>query len=363
VIFGVLVVKYLKNLQEIFHPVILIMTSTILFSLPFWLSFKPFGTGIGIICAPQFLTDLGRVGPFLFEANHCTRSPLWMLLILWGFPLFIVISFVFSKIRLTAKRLTLNALHPTDLLVLILALASFILILIPEFFYIKDIYPAHFRANTLFKFSYQAFIILGLICGYMMTRLLTILENSKFYILHFTLLILFTLVAIYPYFAINSYYSGLKIYSGLNGLSYLSNLYPNDYQAILWLKKNIKGSAEGEVRQGRQPVILEAQGDSYSDFARVSANTGLPTVIGWPVHEWLWRGSYDEAGKRSADVTTLYESADLNQTKDLLKKYDVSYVFVGTLERQKYLKLNENKFQVLGKIIFSSSQTRIYQIN
>ena len=39
-----------------------------------------------------------------------------------------------------------------------------------------------------------------------------------------------------------------------------------------------------------QPVVLEANGDSYSDYERVSAMTGLPTVLGWYVHEWLWRG-------------------------------------------------------------------------
>ena len=139
----------------------------------------------------------------------------------------------------------------------------------------------------------------------------------------------------------------------MDGLSYLSPLYPSDYQAIIWLRENIKG----------QPIILEAQGDSYTDFARVSSNTGLPTVIGWPVHEWLWRGSYDEAGKRSADVTTLYENPDLKLTQDLLKKYNVQYVFVGALEKQKYQKLYEEKFNSLGKIIFQDGPTKIYQLN
>lgn len=30
--------------------------------------------------------------------------------------------------------------------------------------------------------------------------------------------------------------------------------------------------------------MLEANGDSYSDYERVSAMTGLPTVLGWYVH-------------------------------------------------------------------------------
>ena len=161
------------------------------------------------------------------------------------------------------------------------------------------------------------------------------------------------LVSVYPYFAINSYYGELKNYKSLDGLSYLNDLYSTDYQAILWARQNIPG----------QPVILEAQGDSYTDYARVSSNTGLPTVLGWPVHEWLWRGSYNEAGKRVEEVKILYESPDLDLTKQLIDQYNISYVFVGTLERQKYLNLQENKFAALGKIVFQSGDTKIYQIN
>jgi uncharacterized membrane protein len=166
------------------------------------------------------------------------------------------------------------------------------------------------------------------------------------------LLVLF-LVSLYPYFAINSYFGDLKTYSGLNGTNYLKSLYPNDYAAILWINKNIK----------EQPVILEASGDSYSDYSRVSTNTGLPTVLGWTVHEWLWRGTYDIPAPRIAEIATMYESNDSKETKNLLKKYNVSFIFIGDLERQKYPKLNEKKFQSLGKIIYQKGETKVFRIN
>lgn len=356
VIFLVLLARKWSQTNKFVFPlytkyfILIITLGAIILSLPFWLSFKPFGSGIGVLCAPGFLTNIGKLGPFLFETGYCARSPLWMLGILWGFfylVAFVLIFYIFR--RSSAKSPNPTSIDHTNLLTLTLLLASTILILIPEFFYVKDIYPAHYRANTVFKFGYQAFIILALISGYMITRLLTL--SKKSILLLPVICLLFTLVSIYPYFAINSYYGSLKNYRGLDGLSYLDDSYPSDYRAILWINKNISG----------QPVILEAQGDSYTDYARVSANTGLPTVIGWPVHEWLWRGSYDEAGKRSADVTILYESQDIEQTKLLIQKYDISYVFIGTLERQKYKQLNEAKFDSLGKIIFQSGQTRIYQ--
>lgn len=341
---------------KVIAPVVIL---AIIFSLPYWLAFTPFAQGIGVLCAPQFLIEKGNLGPFIFEAKHCDRSPLWMLGVLWGFPYFLLLGFVFLVLKLRVKNLFESLkvkIEDSDYLVLVLAFGATFLILIPEFFYAKDIYPAHYRANTVFKFGYQAFIILGLISGYMMTRLISNFkfQNSKFFLPYYLLLItFFVLVAIYPYFATNSYYGQLQNYQNINGLNYLSPLYPEDYQAILWLRKNIQG----------QPVILEGQGDSYTDYSRVSSNTGLPTIIGWPVHEWLWRGSYDEPGKRIGEVTSLYENPDINLTKQLLERYNVSYVFVGTLERQKYLQLKEDKFASLGKTIYQIGNTKVYQIN
>jgi uncharacterized membrane protein len=165
--------------------------------------------------------------------------------------------------------------------------------------------------------------------------------------------LLLVLVSLYPYSAIKSYFGDLKTYYGLNGTNYLKINYPNDYEAIQWINKNIQG----------QPVILEAQGDSYTDYARVSANTGLPTVLGWTVHEWLWRGTYDIPAPRIPEIQKLYESKDVKETKALLDKYNVSYVFIGDLERQKYSNLNDEKFKLLGKIIFKKGNTEIYKIN
>jgi len=328
-----------------------------IFSLPFNLNFKPFTSGIGILCAPKFLTDIGRIGPFLFEADHCQRSPLWQLGILYGFFYFWVISFgvfLFSKIKSKYFPIT-----NSDIFVAILIILSTILIIIPEFIYVKDIYPTYYRANTMFKLVYQSFIMLSLSSGYIIVRVF--LEHKSeildypyrklaYWIIGSLLLVL---VSLYPYSAIKSYFGDLKTYYGLNGTNYLKINYPNDYEAIQWINKNIQG----------QPVILEAQGDSYTDYARVSANTGLPTVLGWTVHEWLWRGTYDIPAPRIPEIQKLYESKDVKETKALLDKYNVSYVFIGDLERQKYSNLNDEKFKLLGKIIFKKGNTEIYKIN
>jgi len=352
--------KSVINKKYILHTayyILLILVGFFLFSLPFSLNFKPFASEIGILCAPKFLTDIGNFGPFLFETNHCQHSPLWQLGILYGFFYFWVISFcIFLFSNRKSKHFTVTL---GDIFVGTLIILSTLLIIIPEFIYVKDIYPAHYRANTMFKLVYQSFMMLSLSCGYIIVRLFLnhkplILNNLNWRLGYWMIgLLMISLVSLYSYFAINSYFGNLKVYSGLNGTNYLKSLYPNDYEAISWINKNIKG----------QPVILEAQGDSYTDYARVSANTGLPTVLGWTVHEWLWRGTYDIPAPRIPEVAKIYESQDLEETKILLKKYNISLIFVGSLERQKYPNLNEEKFQSLGKIIYQKNGTKIFKIH
>jgi len=329
--------------------VLILIFSFFIFSLPFNFFFKPFVSGIGIVCPPNFLINLGAIGPFLFEPNHCQRSPLWQLLILYGFFIFWVVSFLI----LTYKRKRLNFIEP---LLIIMMLFSLFLIIVPEFIYLKDIYVTYYRANTMFKMVYQAFILLSIFSAYSLVKMLFTSKIRKYKILSLPYLllagILVSFVVLYPFFGISSFYDDLKTYRGLDGTAYLKTEYPTDYEAIEWLNTNIKG----------QPIVLEAQGDSYTDFARVSVNTGLPTVLGWSVHEWLWRGSYDIVVPRITDVKILYESNDLIVTKRLIKKYNISYVFIGSLEKQKYPSLDANKFEKLGKVVFQKGDTLIIKI-
>lgn len=338
-----------SNLYELFKNSLTVFLGFIIFSIPFSINFKPFASGIGILCAPTFLNKIGKIGPFLFEVNHCQKSPIWQFLLLYGFFYFFVFSFlVFIKFKKNYK------ISKNDFFILILIILSSLLIIVPEFIYVKDIYPMHYRANTMFKLTYEAFIMLSICSSYILIKLLSSIKNKVMFSLFFLISIfLISLNLTYPFFAINSYYRDLKTYQGLNGTKYLSQLYPDDYNLISWINKNIKG----------QPIILEASGDSYTDYARISANTGLPTVIGWSVHEWLWRGTYDVVSPRIEDVKILYTTPDTNSAKRLINKYDISYAVVSSLEKEKYPNLNENVFLSLGKIVYQSGNAKLYKFN
>ncbi len=324
----------------------------VLFSLPFSLHFNAFVSGIGVNCSPDFLIKLQKLGPFLFESGKCQTSPLWMLFVLWGFGWVNLVLFIAAKKYTTAKNQPL--LQALDRYILALFIFSIFLIIIPEFFYIKDIYPLHFRANTMFKLGYQAFIMMGIASGFTFYRISKMKSKLK-YALKLFFLVAFFLIFIYPFFAFPSYYGKLDKQPQFDGDTWMKNEFPQDKQIVDWLNTNVVG----------QPVILEAQGDSYTDYDRVSAYTGLPTVAGWWVHEWLWRGSPDVVGQRIPEIQNLYESHDLNLTIKLIKKYHINYVIVSGFEKDKYKNLDEDKFKILGRKVFESSNGfgAIYQVN
>jgi uncharacterized membrane protein len=64
----------------------------------------------------------------------------------------------------------------------------------------------------------------------------------------------------------------------LDGMAYLDTSHPSDAEAIAWLR-----NLEGNI------IIVEAVGGDYTYSARVSSFTGIPVIIGWPFHEYMWR--------------------------------------------------------------------------
>lgn len=318
----------LKIIWSTGWPLVIIVIVGLLTSLPFILNFTSLAEGIK------------------FTQN---RSPLWQLGVLWGFPAFLTTIFVVLIYRFR------NNLKKSDLFVISLLISSWVLIIIPEIIFVKDIYIAsHQRANTIFKLTYQAYVMFYLSSGYIAVRSLTLLAKKWQRIMTLILFaLIFTSILTYPSFAINSYYGELKEYKGLTGEQWLLDKYPSEYAALIWLRENVLG----------QPVILEAPGDSYTEFNVISSYSGLPTVSGWFVHEWLWRGGASFPQERVGDINEIYTIEDLTLTRTLLDKYEVKYVIVGTLERQKYPNINEEKFNILGTQVFSSGNTKIYQVN
>ena len=284
--------------------------------------------------------------------NH---SYLYQLAVLWGLPVLLGGYFVIAQIlqhRTKKGKPSLSALmgrmENQDLFAVLMYCCAFGLILIPELVYVRDIYESsgNARANTMFKLTYQAFMLFGMTMGYVVFRTLISKAGKRAKAFVSVGLVLFCLTVGYFGNCVNSWFGGFRsprTRAGLNATAFLYGEFAEDVGGIDWLKANVE----------EQPVTLEANGDSYTDFCRVSAMTGLPTVVGWFVHEWLWRGDTTDLNQKVADIQTIYTSSNAELVGTLLKQYHVSYIFVGEKEREKFGDdLNTETLSMLGQRVY-----------
>ena len=89
----------------------------------------------------------------------------------------------------------------------------------------------------------------------------------------------------------------------------------------------------------------------------MSTFTGLPTVLGWGGHVIQWG---HRLGSRGSDVQQIYRTRDLAVARRLLARYEVRYVFVGSLERRDYPAAGLAKFSRLGRRLYSRGGTAVY---
>jgi YYY domain-containing protein len=316
-------------------------------ALPFTLNFEQISTNICLTVAHTALNQM---------------------IILWGLPVFTVLSFLcfivanFVRNRRKIQKVEHEKLRPafyhffeslsvSDLFVLILGLCAIGLILIPEVIYVEDIYSGDYkRANTMFKLTYQAYIMFGICFGYIFLRLLCFgrTGNQKRYAV--VGLILFALTLCYAQNAVNSWYGNIfdrAGYEGMDATTFMKTEMPDDELATNWLNENVIGT----------PIVLEANGDSYTDYQRVSVITGLPTVLGWRTHEWLWKSDTTLLDERAADIQLIYTSTEETEVRELLEKYQVAYVYVGELEQEKYTEINHEILKKLGDVVFMRPAT------
>lgn len=76
--------------------------------------------------------------------------------------------------------------------------------------------------------------------------------------------------------------------------------------------------------------------------------------MGWYVHEWLWRNDTAAQNVRSADIKTIYTSSDKKEVEELIEKYNISYIYIGNLEREKFPELNDTLLQKMGSVAYSN---------
>ncbi len=324
--------------------------------------------------------------PFTLNFNQISATPLWtvartpiyQLAILWGLPIAAVLAFlVFTVSNYIDRRkrrkhpkktknlkstkenallLYMQGLNSSELYILTIGLCAIGLILLPEIVYIKDIYSGDYkRANTMFKLTYQAFVLFGICMSFILIRLIAYGRTMLQRVSAGVGLLLFCMTLFYVQNATRAWYGNIydpEKYKGMDSTAFIKDELPEDYEATKWILDNIEGT----------PVMLEVNGESYTIHERISVITGLPTVLGWYTHERLWKSEPDVTDEmvtamldeRAADIQAIYTSEDEATVRALLQKYDISYIYVGGPVEDKYESVNHELIKSLGTVVYEA---------
>jgi uncharacterized membrane protein len=260
---------------------------------------------------------------------------------------------------------------------LLLGALAFGLVAMTEIIFLKDVFAGNYpRMNTVFKFYFQAWALLSITCGaaiyfiYDGFRSIIRIGDWKRWVwrgcqvLWVAVLLLLLLAGmVYPIvgsFQRTNHY--MQRTNSLDGLHYLQSYDPSDYAAIRWLNSHIQGA----------PIIVEAfgpQGGDYSDYGRISAFTGLPTLMGWEGHEYQWRVNWlnndsnaADFYHRGADITAIYTNTKPEVVLSLMNQYNAQYLYVGPLEQSTYPGANLHRFSSFMQTVYSENGVTIFRV-
>lgn len=259
---------------------------------------------------------------------------------------------------------------------LLLIGGALLLILVPDYIYLRDGFSQ--RMNTVFKFYYQAWALLGVGCAYGVWSIVSgagerPLPNVARGLLGAVAGVLLVLGLSFPLRAIpdrmtddrSVYFDNFgspvsEPVLSLDGGPSQTN--PNDYAALICLKNLTDG-------QDNIVVAEVSFGGGYDYFnrgiasGRLTGITGLPSVLGWQGHERQWRGQgYAAAvGTRESDIRDLYQDMRLDVVRTIIDRYSIDYIVFGDAERARYGSDGELKFRESLDIVCESGSTRIYR--
>jgi YYY domain-containing protein len=295
----------------------------------------------------NFLASQGMSASEFFTTTSQRRLSYIASLITLLAVLIPALSFLFSK-KAPAQDPSPSIGTSRSFVLLLLTLGT-ILVLAPEFVYLRDQFG--YRINTVFKFYYQAWMLWSLAAAFSTAYLLQNLRGMKSTL--FSVLIGLVI------------FSGL-LYPTLSLLTKTDKFNPfygftlDDFDRII--RENPDEAAAIEfLRTVPDGIITEAIGGSYTNYARISTYTGLQTVLGWPGHEAQWRGDYAPQGSRHDDIVKLYSTTRWEEAQSIIDQYDIRYIYVGSLEYSS-MSVKEDKFRLHLEPIFQQGSVSIYEV-
>ena len=386
-----------------------IIASSVVAFWPFWNSYETFGAGISL---SLWITPLSSYlvihGLFLavitwfmcdraFTCGKCIKAHIsleyltfiqnrwikyFVLSVLIGFPAYLIfIGYYTACLNLVILEWAiLNILNKREQIyenrsvvfsVILLGIGCAIALGVEFLKFNNDIG----RMNTLFKFYLHVWVFYSLSASFMLWYLLQrhYSRPSAIWLYRcasFVVIVLILGCINYPIFGTLARIQDRfdTEYIGLDGSAYMITAdhveqdnpidLNSDRGAIRWLQSNVQGT----------PIILEAHDEQYHWSSRISSNTGLPTILGWPWHQMQQRNNaISEINRRKIVISDIYNTTMVYKALKLLEDYHVTYIVVGQLERIHYSpdglqKFNNMDSDGLLETVFNNQGTTVYRI-
>jgi len=227
---------------------------------------------------------------------------------------------------------------------LLLAALGVFLFLVPELIYVRDPYGEQLhRMNTVFKSYFQGWIFLAiavpaLLGGMRMGRWKRVALVSAL------------VLPMIPHLAGMASAPLLHRPLGLDGLRWMTS---GDREIVRFLRHQPPGA-----------VLAEAVGHAYSDYARLSAASGVPAVLGWANHELVWRGPEigPELDRRRQLVDEIFTSGKSETAAAAARKAGATLIAVGSMEHRTYADAGLLAAEKAGKVVFRKGPAEVVAV-
>lgn len=295
---------------------------SLVMALPYWGT--PLGrSNIQLVDSPIGLSDgLVLFGPFLgvllmwsLDQFHSRKIILALIVASLSFTLLIgnLRGLATIALALVLASLYRQPRQPQREVAGLLATAGLLTLIGSEYFTVFD------RMNTVFKYQFEAWILLGLASAIALSEM----ARRRAATIACALILMLGM----PTSALTlwAWWNNPKAAAAeptLDGLAYLAGEDRPQALAVDWLQK-LPG----------QPALLEAVGPPYGPYARLSAYTGLPSLLGWNYHVWQHGHDHGTILQRQQRVEATYTLPGSGETA---AKPAIHYAALCQLEKDTY---------------------------
>ncbi len=230
---------------------------------------------------------------------------------------------------------------PEDRPGLALAALGVFLLAAPEVVFVRDPYgEALHRMNTVFKAYFQGWVLLAV----SLPVLLRTATSSRW---ARNVLLAVLLVPALPHL------------SGMVAAPFGSR--PLGLDGLRWMSAGDRALVRKLRREPTGTTLVEAVGGAYTEYARLSAASGVPALEGWANHEGVWRGNSisPELDRRRALVNAIYHAGEPAEVRRLVRETGVELVAIGSLESKDFSAAELDAVAAAGDSVSDLSGARL----